>query len=54
MKFTAKRNPGEKFEKKWFAFWPVKISNETRWLETVKVWCMIDDNGKVLKIRFKD
>ena len=37
MRFKSKKQHGIIIERKWFAFFPVSINGETRWLEFVKV-----------------
>ena len=37
MRFKSKKKHNQIILKKWFAIFPVKINEETRWLEFVKV-----------------
>ena len=37
MRFNSKKQHGIIIERKWFAFLPITINGETRWLEFVKV-----------------
>ncbi len=37
MRFNSKKKDTVIIERKWFAFFPVFINGETRWLEFVKV-----------------
>lgn len=37
MRFNSKKKDRVIIERKWFAFFPVSINGETRWLESVNV-----------------
>ena len=37
MRFDSKKNYNPIIVRKWFAFFPVEINQETKWLEFVKV-----------------
>jgi hypothetical protein len=37
MRFNSKKKDSVIIERKWFAFFPITINGETRWLEIVKV-----------------
>lgn len=58
MKFIQpERKQGEIFVKPFFAFIPVTIGRETRWLENVAVeyeWTVVENVGYAKAIRFVD